>query len=281
MDCKFAVTVQHGGKHKSFSVSAGMTLRELKLLVKEDRYFNIPYCDDEEKIYLKLEGKELRNNDDTLAALGVYKNAELKLQWKNTRAGNQSQQRHSDQRTLVWKEVKRSKFTLTKKEIREKLSSIRRPPDAPDAEDPEGVLAGLTPNHFTWLEEAKDVFHVTCETEELVATAEASSSSTSRVKHAEKDAMIEKDTSSNQPVVSPETRKPSSTQELNDFYAGGADLAATIGWGEQIKKTSNNEEFKASINPYHWDLQANRQGSVDKMLYVKEYSISGWQWKKL
>ena len=73
MDRKFAVTVQHGGKHKSFYVSAGMTLGALKLLVKEERYFNIPYCVDDQKIYLKLKDKELRNNDATLAALGVYK----------------------------------------------------------------------------------------------------------------------------------------------------------------------------------------------------------------
>ena len=50
MDRKFAVTVQHGGKHKSFYVSAGMTLGALKLLVKEERYFNILYSDDEQKI---------------------------------------------------------------------------------------------------------------------------------------------------------------------------------------------------------------------------------------
>ena len=43
MDRKFAVTVQHGGKHKSFYISAGMTLGALKLL--------------------KLQDKELRNND--------------------------------------------------------------------------------------------------------------------------------------------------------------------------------------------------------------------------
>ena len=31
-----------------------MTLGALKLLVKEESYFNIPYSDDEQKIYLKL-----------------------------------------------------------------------------------------------------------------------------------------------------------------------------------------------------------------------------------
>ena len=115
MDRKFAVTVQHGGKHKSFYISAEMTLGALKLMVKEDRYFNVPYCVDEQKIYLKLEDEELRNNDATLAALGVYENAELKLQWKTTRAGKLSQQRHSEQRTLVWKGVKKSKFTHSTK----------------------------------------------------------------------------------------------------------------------------------------------------------------------
>ena len=47
MDRKFAVTVQHGGKHKQIYISAEMTLGALKLLVKEESYFNIPYSDDE------------------------------------------------------------------------------------------------------------------------------------------------------------------------------------------------------------------------------------------
>ena len=54
MDRKFAVTVQHGGKDKSYYISAEMTLGALKLLVKEERYFNILYSDDEQKIFLKL-----------------------------------------------------------------------------------------------------------------------------------------------------------------------------------------------------------------------------------
>ena len=46
----FRRLVINGGKHKSFYVSAGMTLGALKLLVKEERYFNILYSDDEQKI---------------------------------------------------------------------------------------------------------------------------------------------------------------------------------------------------------------------------------------